>query len=99
MSSVSKLLVKNLVTVLLNAPYSPDLLLSKFFIFLQCKQALRGSCYTDIEAIKMVITVQLHTIAESTFRGIFRNSGIDLSVQGRDYFKGYVQQLCVSILY
>jgi hypothetical protein len=73
--------------------------MSKFFIFPQCKQALRDSCCIDIEVIRMVITVQLHINAESTFQDTFRNVGIDFSVQGRDYFKGDVQQLCVSILY
>ena len=52
MLSVQQFLTKNGMTPVPHPPYSPDLTLSVFFLFLWMKKVLKEKCFAHVEEVK-----------------------------------------------
>jgi hypothetical protein len=60
--SVREFLDKNSIRVISHPPYSPDLALCDFFIFLRLKSTLKGKRFHDVAEILLNTTRQLQAI-------------------------------------
>ena len=49
--------------------YSPDLAPCDFFVFPKLKGVIKGTRFSDVEAIKRAVTTELRRTPEEAFRG------------------------------
>jgi hypothetical protein len=54
--SVKEVLTKKGIPVILNSPYSPDLIMSEFFLFPKLKFHFKGRHFETVENIQKVVT-------------------------------------------
>ena len=72
-------------------PYSPDLALCDFWLFLKLKEKPRGCRYETIEEMKEAVTKVIDAITQEYFHGAFQKL-LELynkcTAVGGDYFEG-----------
>ena len=64
---IRKFLAKNIIAVLEQPPYSPDLASCDFFLFPKLKEVNKGTRFQDPEAIKTVMMRELRAIPKESF--------------------------------
>jgi hypothetical protein len=69
--SVREFLASKQITVLEHSPYSPDLVLNYFFLFLKIKEILHGRHTDDNGDIRNNITAALKVIPQNQFQNCF----------------------------
>ena len=88
---IREFLAKNNIAVLEQPPYSSDLALCDFFLFPKLKEAIKGTCFQDLEAIKTAVMRELRAIPEKSFQECVeawqRRLEKCIRAQG-DYFEG-----------
>ena len=67
-----QLLAQKMVSVLGNPPYCPDLAPADFFLVPRLKAAIKGACFSDVNAIKHRATAVLRSIPQEGFAECFR---------------------------
>ena len=71
--------------------YPPDLAPADFFLFPHLKAAIKGACFTDVNAIKDRVTAVLRSIPQEAFVDCFRKLYKHCQtyvVANGDYFEG-----------
>ena len=67
--NIRQLLAERNVPTLEQPPYSPDFAPYDFFLFPKLKGVIKGTRFSDAEAIKRAVTTELRRIPEETFWG------------------------------
>ncbi|KAJ8729007.1 hypothetical protein PYW07_006703 [Mythimna separata] len=68
---VNEFLTKNSTNTMQQPPYSPDMALADFFLFLKLKLPLRGTRFQSIKDIKENSRRKLNSIPEAAFKKCF----------------------------
>jgi len=71
-------------------PYSPDLVLCDFFMFLKLKISLKGSCSESIENIQATVTRVLRGLWKTIFSNVSRY-GRDVNLDSK-----YIEGICTQ---
>ena len=88
---VREFLAKNNTVVLPQAPYSPDMAPSDFFLFPRLKKTLKGERFDTIDEIKKESLKELRAVSKSEFEKCFedwKKRWKKCIISGGDYFEG-----------
>ena len=66
--SIRQFLAQKQIAVLEQPPYSPDLAPCDFFLFPKLKGVIKGTHFSDVEAIKTAVTAELRRIPAESFQ-------------------------------
>ena len=88
---IKEFLGKNIIAVLEQPPYSPNLVPCDFFLFPKLKEVIKGTRFQDSKAIKTTVTRELRAIPEESFQECVeawqKRLEKNIRAQG-DYFEG-----------
>ena len=69
---IREFFAKNVIDVLEQPPYSPDLAPCEFFFFPKLKEVIKGTRFQDSEAIKTAMMRELRAILEESFQSAWK---------------------------
>ena len=67
-SGIREFFAKNNIAVLEKPPYSPDLAPCDFFLLSKLKEVIKGTRFSDSEAIKTILTRELRAIPKESLQ-------------------------------
>ena len=70
---ICQFLAERNIATLEHPPYSPNLALYDFFLFLKIKSVLKGTHFSDIDFNKMAVTTELKKIPENAIQECFES--------------------------
>jgi hypothetical protein len=69
---VQQFITEKSISVITQQPYSPNLILSDFWLFPTLKMGLKGTRFATIEDIKLNVMAELWKIPKEAFRQCFQ---------------------------